>query len=114
MHRSYQGVRRGVEEAVVVQVAASHSHSMVLTAVGELYAWGGRAIVGSLATGEKRTWTRRGPWMESGGQVVGMSGGACHSLVITAEGRVLAFGNGVYGRLGLGAGALFRGSHTEY
>jgi alpha-tubulin suppressor-like RCC1 family protein len=36
-----------------------------------------------------------------GGAVVGMAGGAGHSLVITTEGRVLAFGSG--GMLGLGA-----------
>ena len=43
-----------------------------------------------------------------GGTVVGMTGGATHSLVTTAEGRVLAVGGKgpfvVCGRLGLGAG----------
>ena len=38
------------------------------------------------------------------GAVVGMSGGARHSLVTTAEGRVLVFGCGLTGDLGLGAG----------
>ena len=42
------------------------------------------------------------------GAVVGMSGGTCHSLVTTAEGRVLAFGGkaifAACGGLGLGAG----------
>ena len=33
----------------------------------------------------------------------GMSGGNVHSLVTTAEGRVLAFGTAGSGRLGLGA-----------
>ena len=37
------------------------------------------------------------------GAVVGMTCGAFHSLVTTAEGRVLAFGSGGGGRLGLGA-----------
>ena len=36
--------------------------------------------------------------------VVSMSGGTRHSFVTTAEGRVLAFGCNVNGRLGLGAG----------
>ena len=41
------------------------------------------------------------------GAVVGMSGGTCHSLVTTTEGRVLAFGTGESGgRLGLGAGVV--------
>ena len=39
-----------------------------------------------------------------GGAVVGMSGSRAHSLVITAEGCVLAFGSGESGRLGLGVG----------
>ena len=38
------------------------------------------------------------------GTVVGMAGGANHSLVAAAEGRVLVFGSGDSGRLGLGAG----------
>ena len=42
------------------------------------------------------------------GAVVGMSGGEAHSLVTTAEGRVMVFGSGHdamgVGSLGLGAG----------
>ena len=45
-----------------------------------------------------------------GGAVVGMAGGAGHSLVITTEGRVLAFGGvwmvGSGAMLGLGAEVL--------
>ena len=37
------------------------------------------------------------------GTVVGMAGGGSHSLVTTAEGRVLAIGYGDEGCLGLGA-----------
>ena len=38
------------------------------------------------------------------GAVVGMAGGQYHSLVTTAEGRVMVFGyDGATGRLGLGA-----------
>jgi alpha-tubulin suppressor-like RCC1 family protein len=37
------------------------------------------------------------------GAVVGMAGGSKHSLVTTAEGRVLAFGTDEDGCLGLGA-----------
>ena len=35
---------------------------------------------------------------------MGMAGGMCYSLVVTGEGRVLAFGSGDDGQLGLGAG----------
>ena len=40
------------------------------------------------------------------GGVVGMAGGTNHSLVATVEGRVLAFGYGGEGCLGLGAGVM--------
>ena len=49
-----------------------------------------------------------------GGPVVGMSGGANHSLVAAAEGRVLVFGSGAEGSLGLGAeGSLGLGAEVE-
>ena len=41
---------------------------------------------------------------ETGGALVCISGGGRHSLATTAEGQVLAFGDGGSGRLGLGAG----------
>ena len=37
------------------------------------------------------------------GAVAGMASGYAHSLVTTAEGRVLAFGTATFGALGLGA-----------
>jgi alpha-tubulin suppressor-like RCC1 family protein len=40
------------------------------------------------------------------GAMMGMTCGGAHSLVTTAEGRVLAFGSGESGRLGLGAAVI--------
>ena len=40
------------------------------------------------------------------GAMMGMACGGVHSLVTTAEGRVLAFGEGPSGELGLGAGVI--------
>jgi alpha-tubulin suppressor-like RCC1 family protein len=112
----------GIDEAVVVQVAAGHEHSMALTVSGELYAWG-EGDRGQLGHGGKEDLSV--PRVVGGieGAVVRMAGGFSHSLVTTAEGRVLAFGNNgeeqeedsdgeeldepvfvVDGRLGLGAG----------
>ena len=67
---------------------------------------GGGAVVGSLATRGRRTWPRAVLRVVGGieGEVVGMACGQAHSLVATAEGRVLVFGSGRDGRLGLGAG----------
>jgi alpha-tubulin suppressor-like RCC1 family protein len=93
----------GIGEVVVVQVAAGDEHSMAKTASGELYAWG-RGTYGQLGHGGMKNLTV--PRVVSG---IGVCGGgmACsysHSLVTTAEGRVLSFGMGADGRLGLGAG----------
>jgi alpha-tubulin suppressor-like RCC1 family protein len=93
----------GIGEAVVVQVAAGEHHSMSLTAAGELYAWG----VGDRGQpGHGGRENLAAPRVVGGiaGAVTGMSGGDNRSLVTTAEGRVLSFGSGENGRLGLGAG----------
>ena len=103
----------------MVQVAAGWSNSMALTATGQLYAWG-QGDHGQLGHGGKKALAV--PRVVDGieGAVMGMAGGFSHSLVTTAEGRVLAFGsNGdvqeeeldepvhvVDGRLGLGAGVI--------
>jgi hypothetical protein len=81
----------GMDDAVVVaQVAAGNVHSMALTTTGELYAWGvgdsGRLGHGG---GEDLAVPRV---VEGIGAVTGMAGGDTHSLVTTAEERVLAFG----------------------
>jgi alpha-tubulin suppressor-like RCC1 family protein len=112
----------GIDDAMVVQVAAGQYHSMALTATNELYAWG-QGDSGQLGHGGKENLAV--PRVVDGieGGAMGMAGGGHHSLVTTAEGRVLAFGSngdvqeedsdgeeldepvfGVDGRLGLGAG----------
>jgi alpha-tubulin suppressor-like RCC1 family protein len=93
----------GIDEAVVVQVAAGEFHSMALTATGEFYSWG-KGTDGQLGHGDKENFAV--PRVVGGiGGAVGMAGGGSHSLVTTAEGRVLAFGGmGGNGCLGLGAG----------
>jgi alpha-tubulin suppressor-like RCC1 family protein len=114
----------GIGEAAVVQVAAGSRHTMALTASGELYAWG-EGGQGQLGHGGKENLAV--PRVVDGieGAMMGMACGDVHSLVTTAEGRVLAFGsNGeeqeedsdgeeleepvvvVDGRLGLGAAVI--------
>ena len=92
-----------IGEAAVVQVAAGFGHTMALTATGELYAWG-KGDSGQLGHGGKENLAV--PRVVDGieGAVMGMAGGDAHSLVTTAEGRVLVFGSGGSGCLGLGAG----------
>jgi alpha-tubulin suppressor-like RCC1 family protein len=81
----------GIGEAAVVQVAAGEEHTMALTASGELYAWG-QGNRGQLGHGGKEHLAVPRVVGGIGEIVVGMSGGTDHSLVTTAEGRVLAFG----------------------
>jgi hypothetical protein len=93
----------GIEEEVVVQVAAGGNHSMAKTVSGELYSWG-MGGYGQLGHGDKEILAV--PRVVGGieGAVVGMAGGFSHSIVTTIDGRVLAFGSGESGRLGLGVG----------
>jgi alpha-tubulin suppressor-like RCC1 family protein len=74
---------------------------MVLMATGEFYSWG-KGTDGQLGHGEKENLAK--PRVVGGiGGAVGMSGSTFHSLAITEEGRVLVFGGGGDGMLGLGA-----------
>ena len=95
----------GIDEAAVVQVAAGNEYSMALTATSELYAWG-KSEYGQLGHGGKEHEAVPRVVGGIGGAVVGMAGGGSHSLVTTAEGRVLVFGAGGRGCLGLGAGVM--------
>jgi alpha-tubulin suppressor-like RCC1 family protein len=98
----------GIEEAVVVQVAAGINHSMALTATGGLYSWG-KGDHGQLGHGDKENLAV--PRVVGGidGAVVGMAGGSKHSLVTTAEGCVLVFGGiGMFGSGVLGLGVEVR------
>jgi alpha-tubulin suppressor-like RCC1 family protein len=97
----------GVDEAVLVQVAAGTYHSMALTAAGQLWTWG-YGEKGQLGHGGKENLAVPRVVGGIGGTVVGMASGDAHSLVTTAEGRVLVFGGKMIlaarGGLGLGAG----------
>ena len=75
----------------MVQAAAGRSHTMARTASAELYAWG-RGSEGQLGHGDKED--EIFPRVVDGieGAVVSMTGGHAHSIVITGEGRALAFG----------------------
>jgi alpha-tubulin suppressor-like RCC1 family protein len=91
----------GIDEAVVVQVAAGDDHSMALTATGGLYSWG-KGDSGQLGHGDKENLAV--PRVVGGiGGAVSMAGGARRSLAIMEEGCVLVFGGGAGGCLGLGA-----------
>jgi alpha-tubulin suppressor-like RCC1 family protein len=86
-----------------VQVAAGTGHSLALTADGQLWAWGHNNH-GQL--GDGTTTDRHQPVrvdVPSDTRVVAIAAGGDHSLALTFDGHVLAWGDNGYGQLGDGS-----------
>jgi alpha-tubulin suppressor-like RCC1 family protein len=94
----------------VVQVAAGAEHSLVLTASGRLYAFGDNRY-GQLGSSANAGIDAANPQpalvgLPAGsGPVVQIAAGAEHSLVLSASGRLYAFGSNDAGQLGVAAGS---------
>ncbi|KAA0158160.1 hypothetical protein FNF28_06374 [Cafeteria roenbergensis] len=91
-----------------VAVAAGEEHSLVLLDNGNVLAFGdgasGRLGYGDTSNVGDTSQTlpsKQGP-VSLGGKAVAVAAGKEHSLVILEDGTVLAFGNGIHGRLGYG------------
>jgi alpha-tubulin suppressor-like RCC1 family protein/uncharacterized protein YecT (DUF1311 family) len=93
------------EVGPVAQVAAGADHSLVLTASGQLYAFGYN-FFGQLGSSANNGMSQANPMPTlvtlSGaiGPVAQVAAGADHSLVLTASGQLYAFGYNFYGQLG--------------
>jgi uncharacterized repeat protein (TIGR01451 family) len=85
----------------VVDVAGGDAHSLALTVTGAVYAWG-RNADGQLGNGTTTSSTT--PVQVTGlpGNIVAISAGSCHSLALTADGLVYAWGCNGSGQLGTG------------
>ena len=87
---------------VIVDIAAGYKHSGVVTSSGNLYMFGygdyGRLGIGSTSAKKEPTLVTS---LQNIGQV---SCGLNHTLALSADGnRVYSFGDGDYGKLGLGS-----------
>ena len=93
-----------------VQIAAGGYHSLVLTSSGQVFAFGDNNY-GELANAANNGSATANPSPALVKMPAGAAGPAAHvaagfddSLVITAAGQLLAFGNNVYGQLGTSVG----------
>eukprot|EP00282_Hemiselmis_andersenii_P012357 CAMPEP_0114160414 /NCGR_PEP_ID=MMETSP0043_2-20121206/28337_1 /TAXON_ID=464988 /ORGANISM="Hemiselmis andersenii, Strain CCMP644" /LENGTH=200 /DNA_ID=CAMNT_0001256437 /DNA_START=72 /DNA_END=671 /DNA_ORIENTATION=+ len=86
----------------VSRVACGEAHTLAATAQGELFVWGSNAN-GQLGLGDCIDRKEATSHPELGLEGVTMlAAGGFHSLVVTAEGRLMAFGSNSNGQLGIG------------
>lgn len=90
--------------APIVAVAAGEAHSLALTVSGALWSWGSNAF-GQLGDAKLTAETFRPNTVALDTHITAIAAGAYHSVVCTAEGRVVCFGQNTHGQLGLGSDA---------
>jgi alpha-tubulin suppressor-like RCC1 family protein len=85
----------------VIAVAAGHDHSLALRADGTVWAWGGNWI-GQLGEPSAGGWTLNPVRVTALSNVVAIAAGWYHSLALTEDGTLWAWGANVLGQLGIG------------
>jgi len=96
----------GLPSNRIVQIAAGDAHSMVLLDNGEIWSWGDNAF-GQLGLGDiVSTMVPARVNLENGNplmNIVSIVAGAFHSLALSNDGYIWAFGNNLDGQLGNGS-----------
>jgi len=84
----------------VVAIAAGWGHSLALTDTGHVYAWGAGkdGELGFPISVETEAEPREVPGVSD---IIGLAAGGEHSLALTSDGRVISWGDGRKGQLGL-------------
>jgi alpha-tubulin suppressor-like RCC1 family protein len=84
----------------IVSVSAGGTHSLALGSEGEVLAWGNNEA-GQLGLGDNDNRTSPAALVVPAGvRFTQLSAGADHSLALTADGRLYAWGDNTYGQLG--------------
>ena len=99
---SFSGLQSG---ETISNVNAGSNHSLAITTNGRVYAWGanGNGQLGDGTIDQKTTPTLIAfPGLESGETIRSVSAGLNHTLAVTTNGRVYAWGANRYGQLGDG------------
>jgi hypothetical protein len=88
---------------VVRMVAAGESHSLAVDDAGNVYGWGSN-LEGQLGPGVSAGVQRTPVWISngslSGAKVVSIAAGSGHSVALTADGKVIVWGQNTSGQLG--------------
>lgn len=99
----------GLDGVAVAHIATGYGFSVAVSATGDLYCTGDNTM-GQCPVGPPRTTFRverftRVPFPELAGMVAAVRAGLFHTLVLTKDGQLYAFGRSNDGQLGGGAGA---------
>jgi RCC1 and BTB domain-containing protein len=92
----------GFNDEKIVSIACGAAHSLVLTDVGHVYSWGYNGF-GQLGIGNTTNQNTPQKILLNNNQVIkSMTCGNCHSLLLTTDGHVYAFGRNDFGQIGKG------------
>ena len=95
-----------INQATINFVVGGDSHSLAVSATGRVYAWGNNS---NNELGDGTTTIRRTPTLisftglQDGETIQKVSAGQLHSLAVTTNGRVYAWGNNSQGQVGDGS-----------